>query len=51
MVDRHDPYEDPSAGELVERHKSIHSCSTNTPPTSRRPPLTVTIKLISFEKK
>uniref|UniRef100_A0AAF5PQI8 Rab-GAP TBC domain-containing protein n=3 Tax=Wuchereria bancrofti TaxID=6293 RepID=A0AAF5PQI8_WUCBA len=35
-----DPYEEPLAGELVERHRSIHSCSA-TPPTPKRPPLTV----------
>ncbi|MCP9258533.1 Small G protein signaling modulator 1 [Dirofilaria immitis] len=35
-----DPYEEPLAGELVDRHRSIHSCSA-TPPTPKRPPLTV----------
>lgn len=37
---QHDPYEDTFAGELVERHRNIHSCSA-TPPTPKRPPLTV----------
>ncbi|VDO52108.1 unnamed protein product, partial [Onchocerca flexuosa] len=33
MMDyQYDPYEEPLAGELVERHRSIHSCSA-TPPT------------------
>lgn len=41
MVDhQHDPYDDPTADELVERHRSIHSNSA-TPPTPKRPPLTV----------
>uniref|UniRef100_A0A158Q7J9 Rab-GAP TBC domain-containing protein n=1 Tax=Elaeophora elaphi TaxID=1147741 RepID=A0A158Q7J9_9BILA len=40
MDHQYDPYEEPVAGELVERHRSIHSCSA-TPPTPRRPPLTV----------
>ncbi|VDN03376.1 unnamed protein product, partial [Onchocerca ochengi] len=41
MMDyQYDPYEEPLAGELVERHRSIHSCSV-TPPTPKRPPLTV----------
>ncbi|VBB29002.1 unnamed protein product [Acanthocheilonema viteae] len=35
-----DPYEEPLAGELVERHRNTHSCSA-TPPTPKRPPLTV----------
>ncbi|EJD73813.1 hypothetical protein LOAG_18790, partial [Loa loa] len=40
MDHQYDPYEEPLAGELVERHRSIHSCSA-TPPTPKRPPLTV----------
>ncbi|VDK78960.1 unnamed protein product [Litomosoides sigmodontis] len=38
--DQYDPYEEPLAGELVERHRNTHSCSV-TPPTPKRPPLTV----------
>lgn len=37
---QYDPYEEPLAGELVERHRNIHSSSV-TPPTPKRPPLTV----------
>ncbi|VDN05132.1 unnamed protein product [Thelazia callipaeda] len=41
MVDHpYDIYDEPVAAELIERHRNIHSCSA-TPPTPRRPPLTV----------
>ncbi|CAG9535902.1 unnamed protein product [Cercopithifilaria johnstoni] len=38
---QYDPYEEPLAGELIERYRSTHPC-LSTSPISKRPPLMVT---------